>query len=244
MKENSNTINIAAVNEVNYIENTQNINHFAYGLNFYKLIWIFVFGSIIGFISETVWCFFKNGTLECRSGLLFGPFNIIYGIGALILYLCLYKINKEKTVHIFTIGIVSGTIVEYICSFVQEKAFGTVSWDYSKMPLNINGRVCLLYSAFWGLLSLAWVYYLYPKMEKTMLKIPDSIGKNLANCLFIFLSIDILLSIIAVSRWMMRIEDIPASTMFWSFIDNKFPDSHMEVLYPNMKYVVEQVANH
>lgn len=74
---------------------TEKKKHFAEGVNFYKLFWVFVLGSVFGYIVETVWCFIRNGHYECRSSLVFGPFNTIYGIGALILYLGLYKINKK-----------------------------------------------------------------------------------------------------------------------------------------------------
>ena len=30
-------------------------------------------------------------------------------------------------------------------------------WDYSKLPFNFKGQICLLYSVFWGILSLAFI---------------------------------------------------------------------------------------
>ena len=55
---------------------------------------------------------------------------------------------------------------EYICSLGQEIVFGSVAWDYSSLPLNINGRVCLLYSIFWGVLGVGWVKLVMPLVDK------------------------------------------------------------------------------
>lgn len=124
--------------------------HFAAGFNFYKFFWIFTIGSVIGFVVETIWCLVTNGHFEVRSSFVLGPFTIVYGIGAVVLYLGLRKVDRSKTGRIFLFGVVGGTVVELIASWIQEVAFGTVSWDYSNLPLNINGRVCLLCSVFWG----------------------------------------------------------------------------------------------
>jgi len=67
--------------------------HFADGLNFFKLFWVFTYGSVIGFVVETIWGFIRNGCFEVHSSLVFGPFNFIYGIGAVVLFLALRKIN-------------------------------------------------------------------------------------------------------------------------------------------------------
>ena len=55
------------------------------------------------------------------------------------------EIEKEALGFLFFGGIIVGSVVEYICSLGQEIIFGSRSWDYSHMPFNINGRICLLY---------------------------------------------------------------------------------------------------
>lgn len=209
--------------------------HFASGINFYKLFWIFSLGSVMGFLVETLWCLIKNGRLEVRATFLFGPFNVIYGIGALALYVGLQKINKSKPLHIFLFGMVAGTVVEHLCSFVQEKAFGTMSWDYSHLPLNIGGRVCLLYSAFWGVLAIAWVKFIQPGMEKIIAKIPNSVGRPLTWALAAVILLLAVLSIVAVSRWNLRLEGAPATNSIAAFCDRFFHNDFMSVIYPSMK---------
>ncbi|MBQ8333199.1 MAG: hypothetical protein IJX93_05440, partial [Clostridia bacterium] len=56
---------------------------FAHGLNFYKLFWVFTIGCFIGVVIETFWCLLRYRKLESRKGLVWGPFNLVYGFGAL-----------------------------------------------------------------------------------------------------------------------------------------------------------------
>lgn len=212
--------------------------HFAYSLNFYKIFWIFIFGSFIGYVAETAWAFLIDGRYICRSSLLYGPVNTVYGIGAVVLFLSLYKISKENKLYIFIVGTITGTAVEYACSYVQELIFGTVSWDYSQTMFNINGRVCLIYSFFWGILALTWVYFLYPRFEMLISGIPDSLGRKLTWCLLALLLFDVLISVIAVTRWVTRIEGIPAFNNFVQAIDFYYPNTKMEYIYSNMKFLI------
>ena len=151
--------------------------HFAQGLNIYKLLLLCYIGSFAGVIIEMLWCLLTRGRIESRAGLVYGPFNLLYGGAAVILTLALYRFrNKGKWISFFC-GMIVGSGVEYICSWGQEVIFGSRSWDYSRMPFNINGRICLLYSAFWGMLSVLWVKSLYPWAAKLILKIPERFGK-------------------------------------------------------------------
>ena len=210
--------------------------HFAEGFNFYKCFWIFLIGSFYGFVVETIFCLAKNGYLAYRSNILFTPLNTVYGLGALLLYICLYKI-KNNIPLLFVVGTVAGTVVEYLCSWVQQMAFGSVSWDYSHLPLNINGRVCLLYSVFWGLLAIAWAKFLQPALDKSIAKIPDKIGRPLTWILFTSIAIVAVLTIVAVVRWNLRTNGIEASYQLTMWVDHRFPDTYMQNVFNNLKFV-------
>ena len=93
------------------------------------LFWLFIIGSIAGFIFEITVVFFQKGHFELRQGLIYGPFIPVYGIGAMFYYIVLSKIKIKNKVQIFLITMILGGITEYLCSFIQEKAFGTISWD-------------------------------------------------------------------------------------------------------------------
>ena len=210
---------------------------FAKGLNVYKLLLIYYIGSFAGVIIEMLWCLIRNGYIESRAGLVYGPFNPLYGTGTVLLTVCLYRFRNRGSLLSFLGGMLVGSILEYVCSWGQEFVLGSRSWDYSDIPFNINGRICLLYSVFWGLLSVFWIKNLYPRIAKWILKLPNRIGKIVTWILTIFFIFNILMSGAAMFRWSQRIDGIAPSNPFWEFIDERFPDSRMEKVYANMEFV-------
>lgn len=203
-------------------------------ISLYNIFWFFFIGSIAGFIIETIWCIINRGSFEWRSSMIVGPFTVVYGIGASILHIVLHNIDKRKVLHIFSFGVATGTAVEYLCSLLQEKLFGSVSWDYSDKFLNINGRVCLQCSIVWGLLAILWVAAIQPLIKKLISKIPAGVYKPLTLCLAVFLLLDALISIAAVTRWGLRLEGIPAANLITTAIDSLLPNETMAMFYPNM----------
>ena len=59
------------------------------------------------------------------------------------------------------------TTVEYIFGIIFNVVLKRKVWDYSKMPLNIGGQVCALYSFFWLVLSFLFIP-LSDKIERKM----------------------------------------------------------------------------
>ena len=92
---------------------------------------------------------------------MYGPFCGIYGFGAVVLILSLRFFDKNNYT-LFLGGCLTGSIVEYTMSFLGELLFNARWWDYSKRFLNINGRICLLYALFWGILSLVLMKMINP----------------------------------------------------------------------------------
>lgn len=226
--------NIPANAEIDYAE--KKTNHFAQGINIYKMIFICFIGSFAGVIIEMLWCLLKNGYIESRAGLVFGPFNLLYGVGAMALSVSLYRFRNRGGWLSFFGGMLVGGLVEYLCSWGQEAVFGSRSWDYSAMPFNINGRVCLLYSVFWGLLGYFWIKVLYPLTSKLILKIPNKVGKILSVFIVVFFVVNGVCTVIAVYRWAERLGGTAASGAFWSFVDSVFPNEIMEKIFANMKF--------
>ena len=214
-------------------------HHFARGLNGYKQFIILFVGSFAGVIVELLWCFVRNGYFESRTGLVYGPFNPVYGFGAFFLTLVLYKYRNRGAIYSFIGGFITGSVVEYACSYFQQMLFGSTSWDYSNLPLNINGRICLLYSIFWGFLGVFWIKSLYPRFSVWVLKIPNRIGKALVWVLLFFLIFDMAVSALAVYRWSERREGKEASNTIEKMMDDRFPDDRMQRIYPNMEFVEE-----
>lgn len=220
--------------EIDYAEGKS--EYFARGLNIYKLLLVCFIGSFFGVVVELLWCLLTNGYIESRSGLVYGPFNLLYGIGALTLLVTLYNFRNRGSWLSFIGGITIGSVVEYVCSWLQEMAFGSRSWDYNNMPFNINGRICLLYSVFWGFLGVLWIKSLYPRVAKLILKIPNKIGKITTWILLVFFVVNAIITCCAIIRWNQRINDFEPKNNIEQFIDNRFTDERMERIFPNMEF--------
>ncbi len=211
-------------------------DHFARGMSLYKLALVFIIGSFAGVVVELAWCLLRHGYLESRNGVVWGPFSPLYGVGAVALSLALYRFRNRGRWLSFLGGFVIGSVVEYACSWFQEMAFGSRSWDYSSMPFNINGRVCLLYSIFWGILGVFWIKDIYPRMSKWILKLPNHAGKAITLALTIFMAVNCLVSGLAVLRWSDRLSGQPARNAYENFMDQHFPDERMAAIYANMDF--------
>lgn len=208
---------------------------FAFGFCFTKLFYLFVIGSFLGTVFETIWALLTEGQFEIRVGMVYGPFIPVYGGGACFLTAVLYKLYKLSDTMIFVISAVVGAGFEYFCSWFQETLFGTVSWDYSDTPFNLDGRTNLMYALIWGFLGLVWVRYLYPWASKLIEKMPKRAGSIITTFLIIFMVFNAFMSVCATYRWTKRDEGIPASSNFEKYLDKSFDDEHMNFLFPNMK---------
>lgn len=208
---------------------------FASGLCLSKLFALFLIGSFIGTCIETVYALIVEGYFEFRVGVVYGPFIPVYGGGACLLTIVLYKLYKLSDTLIFIIGAVLGCFFEYICSWGQEMLVGTVSWDYSDMPLNINGRTSLLYGLFWGFLGLIWVRYLYPFVSRQIEKIPKKYGSVILAVLFFFMLYNAFMTVGAIYRWNQRVQCKPPQTTLGYYFDEHFNDKRMETLFPHMR---------
>ena len=212
---------------------------FAYGFCFTKLFYLFVIGSFIGTILETIWAFCVDGHFEMRVGMVYGPFIPVYGGGACFLTAALYKLYKLNDTLVFVISAFVGAGFEYFCSWLQEQMFGTVSWDYSDTPLNLDGRTNLMYALIWGFLGLVWVRYLYPWTAKLIEKIPKRAGAIITTFQRVFLAFNGFMSVTATARWTQRTEGVPPSNSFEEYLDEKFDNEKMEFLFPCMKKAAE-----
>lgn len=210
-------------------------NVFAAGIGFYKLFWLFLIGAFVGDLIETVFVWGTSGVLMSRSSLLYGPFSVVWGLGAALLTVVLRGLMDKSDRYIFVGGALMGGVYEYMCSVVTEKLFGKVFWDYSKIPFNLNGRINLLYCVFWGIAAVVWVKEVYPRISALIEKIPMKVGKILTWVLVVLLAVDVALSCMALGRMDQREKGIPATNAVQQFLDEQYPDEYLTQRYQNMK---------
>lgn len=210
---------------------------FAYGCSFYKIFLLFMIGAFLGDLTETIFCRITAGVWMSRSSVVWGTFSIVWGLAIAAATLFLYNYKDRSDKFIFLIGALLGGAYEYICSVFTEIVFGQVFWDYSKMPFNLGGRINLLYCIFWGFAAVVWIKMLYPKLSAWIEKIPVKLGKVITWLLVIFMSCNIVVSCMALSRVGERQAGIEPKYRWQEVIDQRFDDERMHRIYPNAIFV-------
>ena len=227
-----------------------------FGVSIWRIFAYFIIYSVIGYIIETVFGMVTKGVIESRQSFLYGPFCAIYGLGAVVMILSLKYFNKNHNT-IFVGGFIVGSIVEYIVSWYGDVFLNVKWWDYSNMPLNINGRICVFFSLFWGFLAIYLMGYANPRVDKLINKIKSKISINklkiITTIIIIFMAVDCIITGIAIKLFMIRkvheydlkvsnkqeIEEaysvIYKNDKIDEFIMKYFGDKKMIKTFPNLK---------
>lgn len=134
------------------------------------LLFMFFSFSIIGWLWETVLMFFISGSLVNR-GVLHGFWLPIYGFGGL-LFLVLLNRFRQRPLLVFILGIVTSGVIEYSTSWCLETFFHASWWDYSQSKINLHGRVSLEGLVFFAAAGCLILYFLAPRLNRFLEKIP------------------------------------------------------------------------
>jgi len=216
----------------------------------YVALWLFFIYSFAGVIIEMLYCWTieYRGVIESRLGLLYLPFNLLYGTGGLVISLVLVPFF-DSPLLVFLLGMLTGTVLEYVTSLVMEKAFHAVYWDYSNEFLNIQGRVCLKYALMWGGLSLVLLYVLDVVNIHLLAQIPVAIGLPAIALLLLATIASIVLTLLSYRRTAQknavllarregRVESLP-DTGWGRLVDRLVPDAVLVNSFPRMSLVTE-----
>ena len=168
--------------------------------------WILYFAiySFVGWLCETIYCSVGSGHFVNR-GFLNGTFCPIYGFGALFILSALQPYT-DNILLVFFGGMLSTSILEYITSWVMEKVFHNKWWDYSNKKCNIHGRVCLLNSVLFGILSVFMVFVLHPLVVRLVSAIPGWLQWTAAAVLGIYFAVDFIITVKTVLKLNERFE--------------------------------------
>lgn len=130
----------------------------------FQTLFIYFFSySMLGWVCEVIYCSLPAKQFVNR-GMLHGPYCPIYGFGALGVLFFLTPF-RQNPILVYFAGILITSILEYFTSYILEKVFHTSFWDYSDHRFHLHGRVCLLNSILFGVLSLALMYLIHPFLQ-------------------------------------------------------------------------------
>ena len=206
-------------------------------VNYRSVFFLFFFGSFAGFLMEGIWAIIRRGQWENHSSLIWGPFCMVYGLGAVLMYLASFPLSRKPLLVEFVGYALLGTVAEYVSSLIQEYCVGSVSWNYSQYILNIGGRVCLFMSLLWGAIGLAFGHLLFPKLKEILTACTGGRSKYFSIVLTIFMLANVLATSAAVLRWRERIhEDLPNNPVE-AAIDEAYDNETMESIFGNMVFL-------
>ncbi len=171
--------------------------------------WRFILYSFIGWLMESILF-----TIEARHwvnrGFLTGPICPIYGSGAVLILLILTPLQNMPALLALA-GIVLATTLEYMTGWLMETIFHTRWWDYSRRRFNLHGRICLLNSLAWGVLSIVLVYGLNPLADRLIGSISQTWQMILAAVALVFFFADLITTVIGainLNRQLAKLQDV------------------------------------
>lgn len=165
---------------------------------------LFAVYSFTGWIIEVIYRSYKSRKFV-NAGFLLGPFLPIYGIGALILIYLDHLTGSSNFAVKFLIFTAALTVIEYVTGTLFEKIFNLVLWDYSKNRFNIKGRVCLSFSAAWGVMAILFTEFLHPFVNYTLGLLPNKVDTALVFLFSAYFLTDLSLSVSKMNMFRKKI---------------------------------------
>lgn len=164
----------------------------------------FIILSMGGWVFETLFCILRKHRWENR-GFLYGPLCPIYGVGGIVVIL-IYQLLRSEGIElgwwqVFLISCFGSMTLEYFTSWALEKLFHAYWWDYSHVPLNLNGRICLPASLLFGAFGVIIVFIVYPLLNDLTAAMPPWVLEAIALVVMMLLGGDIALTVSALSQF-------------------------------------------
>lgn len=205
-------------------------------LNYSSLFWLFLGGSVCGFVLEGLWSVLRLGVWEDHSATLWGPFCIIYGFGAVAMYSA-YAVLQGQAYRVqFAAYALLGSLLEFVGSWLQERVFGTVSWDYSGHFLNVGGRISLQMTLIWGALGVLFARFVFPHLTRALPYAKRPPLRILCVFLSVFMALNLTVTAAAILRWRERQSDASPSNAVEAFLDATCDDDRMQSVFSNMQF--------
>lgn len=202
---------------------------------FYQYLIIFLVASVLGLILETIWMIVAYGVLESRVGLVWGPFSPLYGCGAVLLTVVLWRLRDQPTWMIFLISAGLGGILEQLAGWSMETVMHAWSWSYLHFPDHITQWVAWRFLIVWGLLGVAWCKVIMPEL---LYRIGEPTSRRQAvvvSFLTAFIALDIAMTVACFWRAGKREEGVPPQNVFEEYVDRHFGDEFIKGKFENLK---------
>lgn len=199
---------------------------------YYSILYFFVYG-FLGWCTEVIFAAFKQHRFVNR-GFLNGPICPIYGVGVTLVIACL-EAFQSNLLLLYISSVILVTVLEGVTGWAMDKLFHNKWWDYSKLPFNIGGYVCLLFSLIWGVACVFIVYFVHPLIHQVLSLIPHTAGIALIAILGIALLSDMIVTTSAIVKFNQYLERLKHITDELHAISNQIGSE----LYQNVMHVLD-----
>ncbi len=170
-------------------------------INIQKYFLYFVMYAVVGWLYEVLLEVVVYRWGFSNRGVLFGPYAVIYGFGALTFIFCLsrliaYKKSKTfsiiKPLIIFILCALIATTIELVATYGLEFFTGSWPWQtYADYEYNFQARVALSPSIRFGLGGVVILYLVQPLFEKLVSKLNSNALTKIFYILASILTIDV-----------------------------------------------------
>ncbi len=113
-----------------------------------KYVVLFLFGGLIYFLIEILWRGYSHWTMIILGGLCFVAVGLINNVLSWNMVIELQAL----------IGAVLITSLEFVVGLIVNVELGWGIWDYSNVPFNFLGQICLPFSLLWYILSIIIIF--------------------------------------------------------------------------------------
>ncbi len=167
-------------------------------LNLQQMMLLFFLYAFLGWGCEVAFAACKEGRFVNR-GFLNGPVCPIYGFGVVGVVLALRPVQDSLPL-LYLGSVLLTSAIEFVTGWALEKLFHARWWDYSNMPLNIMGYVCVLFSMVWGVACMAIVKWVHPVFERSVVLMPNALCVALDALFGAVFVLDLCATVSAVRR--------------------------------------------
>lgn len=156
--------------------------------------WFFIVYSFIGFCLEKIYAAATHATKQVRRCFLLLPLCPVYGL-AMTAAAALIPPHWPFLAMAAAGGLIC-TGAEYLVHWLYDTLLSVRFWDYAGEPLNLRGRVCLRFTAAWGILSALGLKLFQPGLAV----LAEAAAPELSAWVWLLLTADGALSIAVLHR--------------------------------------------
>ena len=202
--------------------------------NYFDLFWLFIFGSVAGFLIEGVWSVMRFGGWMNHSATVWGPFCVVYGAGMVAIYLLARWLAKYPMIVKFALFCLCGALIEFLCGYLQTLIFHSRSWDYGGA---FYGYINLEMTLIWGIMGLICSYGVVPLLDKYFIgKFSTKAWRGFGVAFTLFMLLNFTVTSLAVWRWHARLQGDEAHGWTAHYLDAHYGDARMVEIFPNMEF--------